>query len=255
MEHSQQLQQANQADTRASRTRLALRGGAFAAVFLVVAAFLLLATVPSVRAALGRIFEQRFGLVFVDTAELELPVVAKPSENREVQVVEEVVPSRSFEEIQAETPFPIPLPVLVPDGLELSATYMSEYGAGEDAEANDESEIIVVLIYKPTDAADYDPSASLSLNVLNRTGMEGGYAVAAGAEESVAVNGAPAVYARGAWERPDENEPLDPAHMVWDADADAAMLSWEADGFTYTLQGYLLGLSREDYVQIAESVR
>lgn len=250
MERNKQLPM----DTPASRPRLALRLGAFAAV-IVVAAVLLLATVPSVRAAIGRFFEQRFGLVVVEPAELTVPAVAAPDEDREVQVIEEVIPPHTFEEIQAQTPFRIPLPALVPDELELSATYMSDYGARESAESNDEPVIVVVMIYKPTKAAAHDPSASLSLNVLNRTGMEGGYAVAAGAEEVVTVNGAPAVYARGTWERPDENDPLDPAHMIWDADADAAMLSWEADGFTYTLQGYSLGLTREDYIQIAESVR
>jgi hypothetical protein len=254
MERSKQLQQAGHVDARASLPRLALRVGAFAAVFI-VAAVLLLATVPSVRAAIGRFFEQRFGLVFVDPAELEAPVVAEPDEGREVQVVEEVILPRSFEEVQAQTPFRIPLPALVPDGLEQWAARMSEYGAGESGGSNGEREIVVMVTYKPTAASAYDPSAALSLKVHNRTGVEGGYAVAASAEEAVTVNGAPAVYARGAWERPDENEPLDPANMIWDADAAAAMLSWEADGFTYTLDGYLLGLSREDYVRIAESVR
>lgn len=254
MEQNQQSERAGRMGRPMLMPRLALRAAAFAAVF-VLAAVLLLATVPSVRAAIGRFFEQRFGLVVVEPAALTVPAVAEPDEDREVQVVEEVIPPRTFEEIQAQTPFRIPLPALVPDGLELWAARMSEYGAGESGGSNGEQEVVVVLTYKPTAASAYDPSAALSLQVHNRTGVEGGYAVTASAEESVTVNGAPAVYARGVWERPDENEPLDPANMIWDADADAAMLSWEADGFTYTLTGYLLELSREDYVRIAESVR
>jgi hypothetical protein len=42
---------------------------------------------------------------------------------------------------------------------------------------------------------------------------------------------------------------------VWDDTADNTLLSWEADGFTYTLQSYLLGLTRDELIQIAESIR
>ncbi|MDT8307537.1 MAG: hypothetical protein RRC07_16510 [Anaerolineae bacterium] len=242
-----------------SLSRLALRAGAVAAI-LFVAALLLLATVPSVRAAFGRIMQQRFGLVLVEPDAFEAPAFTEPLEDSEVHVEERVVAPLSFEEVQARVPFSIPVPQLLPDGLELWAAHMSEYPASENtgsdsAQTQAEPQVVVVLTYKPSGDAAYDPSAALTLIVTNRTGTEGGYAVAASAEESVEVNGKPAVYARGSWQRVDENEPPDPANMVWDGNADATMLSWEADGFTFTLQGYLLGLSREEYIQIAESVK
>jgi hypothetical protein len=232
----------------------ALRPAGVLAGILVVAALLLLATVPSVRAALDRLFEQRFGIVLVEPSQLEAPILSSAGDERaqEVQEAMTVIPQISFHEAQAQVDFPIPQPAVVPEGLELWATHVSEYPARD---GQDGSQTIVVLQYLPAGGLVVDTTPALSLLITNKTGLQGGYAVAAGAEESVAVNGAPAVYARGAWERIAEDEPPAQANLFWDAGSDAAMLSWEADGFTYTLQGYLLGLSREDYIRIAESVR
>jgi hypothetical protein len=238
--------------------RPALRAGAVSAALLVVMA-LLLATVPSVRAAIGRLVEQRFGLVLVEQISVP-PALSEPSAGSGAHVDQTVITPLDFEAVQSRVPFAIPVPELLPEVLELWATHMSEYPAPESAGADgaqteSEPQFVVLLTYKPDRDMVYDPSAALTLIVTNRTGLKGGYAVPAGAEESVEVNGQPAVYARGSWQRPDVNEQPDPANMVWNEEADAAMLSWEAGGFTFTLQAYQLGLSREATIQIAESVK
>jgi hypothetical protein len=238
--------------------RLLIRAGVVVSVLL-MAVFLLIATVPSVRAAFDRIMQQRFGLVLIEPT-LEATIATDPEDNSEVLTEVEIIPPISFEEVQTQAPFTIPMPALLPEGLELWAPHMTEYppqeSSGPDGTLTDtEPQVVVVLTYKPTAASIYDPSAALTLIVTNQIDLEGGYAVAVGAEESVEVKGHPAVFARGSWHRVNENEPPDLANAVWDGSADAAMLSWEANGFTYTLQGYLLGLSREEYIQIAESVR
>jgi hypothetical protein len=59
------------------------------------------------------------------------------------------------------------------------------------------------------------------------------------------VHGRPAIYARGG----------NGDRGGWDATVDAGLLSWHDDGFTYVLQFSGLGLSRDELIRIAESVR
>ena len=63
--------------------------------------------------------------------------------------------------------------------------------------------------------------------------------------EPAVVGQRPATYVRGAWRHDD----------TWDAALDSAILSWEAEGITYVIQFSGLGLSRNDLVRIAESLR
>lgn len=102
------------------------------------------------------------------------------------------------------------------------------------------SAVKVILSYVATDGS------SKGLHIDQVTGSAaGGLAVPAGQEQAAVVNGRPAVYVHGAW-RKDE---------TWDATADSGILSWEAGGFTYLVQYSGLGLTREDLVRIAESLR
>jgi hypothetical protein len=76
-------------------------------------------------------------------------------------------------------------------------------------------------------------------------GVAGGYAVPSSASQQVQVSGQAAVYARGSWDRVG----------TWHGDADAGLLSWQQDGMDYVLSWSGLGLSREDAIRIAESMR
>lgn len=243
-----------------SLSHLALRAGAVAAV-LFVAALLLLATVPSVRAAFGRMMQQRFGLVLVEPTP-QTATILEPDESSQGQLAEKIIPPISFAEAQAQVPFAIPLPTLLPEGFELWATRV---GTGPHGESMDEDgnrvtiepPVQVILHFKPDESSKnrYHPEATLGLDIMDRAGLHGGYTIPAGSEADVEVNANSAVFVRGAWVRLDESKPPLPDNMTWDDRADAAMLSWEADGFTYTLSGSHLGLTQEEYIRIAESIK
>lgn len=230
--------------------------GAFLGLLVVV--LLLLATVPSTRAAVAQMI-QRFGLVLVNESAMEPQPTLAPGTPGPVKAVEEVIVVRptTLEAVQAQVPFPLPLPTLLPEGLEF---WSGLVGTGphsinilpDGTKVGDEPPLQVHLIFKPVDGSIYDPDAALSLDIMDKVGTEGGYAVPARTEENVTVDGHPAVFVQGSWM---QVNPGDAENLVWDDTADAVMLSWEADGFTYTLQGYLLGLSLEEFIQIAESVR
>ncbi len=243
-----------------SLSHLALRAGAVAAV-LFIAALLLLATGPSVRAAFGRMMQQRFGLVLVEPAP-QPATISEPEESSQGQLTEKIIPPISFAAAQAQVPFAIPLPTLLPEGFELWATRV---GTGPHGESMDEDgnrvtiepPVQVILHFKPDESSKsrYHPEATLGLDISGQTGVQGGYAVPAGSEAGVEINGNPAVFVSGSWVRLDESKPPSPDNMTWDDTADAVMLSWEADGFTYTLSGSHLGLTQEEYIRIAESIK
>lgn len=244
-----------------SGPRFALRAGAIVAVLFVTSALLLLATVPSVRAAFGHMMEQRFGLVFVEPTPQTATMPAQLGSSH-VQLEEKIIPPISFEEAQAQVPFAISLPTLLPQGFEL---WTARVGTGPHGESVDEDgnritvepPVQVILHFKPDESNKnrYHFEATLALDIMDKTGLRGGYAVPAGSEEDVEVNGNRALFVSGSWVRVDESKPPSPDNMTWDDSADVAMLSWEADGFTYTLSGSHLGLGQEDYIRIAESIR
>jgi hypothetical protein len=215
---------------------------------------LVLATVPAVRATADQIMqrfqmEQRFGIVLVHPPQA-VPA-ATVEDGREVLVEQaHVIPPLTLAEAQEQVPFSIPMPALLPEGLELWAARVGTGPWGESmgqdgTRVRTEVPIWVGLVFKPAGDSGYDPAAALSVDILDKTGIGGGIGVPAGADEAVMVNHNPAVFARGAWQD----------NGVWDDTADIALLSWEADGFTYTLQSYLLGLTRDELIQIAESIR
>jgi hypothetical protein len=260
LEHVEGVREALGGRVLPSLSHLALRAGAVAAV-LFVAALLLLATVPSVRAAFGRMMQQRFGLVLVEPTP-QAATISEPEEGSQGRLTEKIIPPISFAEAQAQVPFAIPLPTLLPEGFELWATRV---GTGPHGESMDEDgnrisiepPVQVILHFKPGESSEdrHHPEATLGLDIMDRTDLHGGYAVPAGSEADVEVNGNPAVFVRGAWVHLDESKPPSPDNMTWDDTADAVMLSWEADGFTYTLSGSHLGLTQEEYIRIAESIK
>jgi hypothetical protein len=78
----------------------------------------------------------------------------------------------------------------------------------------------------------------------------GGSGVPSSSTRTVRVNGHPAVYVHGSYESKDPN-----GSAVWNPNGDISELSWQADGITYDLIAYHLGLSRAEVIRIAESVQ
>jgi hypothetical protein len=155
----------------------------------------------------------------------------------EVVVDSVLIPPLTLQEAQKQVPFPIPMPSVLPEGLELWAVRV---GDGPHAEIIDKdgnrvrigAQIWIHLSFKPVDDSVYDPSAALSLEIMDEPGQRPNFLAV---QEEVVINGHPAIFT---------------------FDNHRAMLLWQADDFTYTLRGYLLmKLSKEDYIRIAESIR
>ncbi len=240
--------------------RLVLRAGAVTGTLLVVALLLLIA-VPSARAAFGRFMEQRFGLVLVDPAQ-ETTKVAERDLTEGETLTEVAIPAISLEEAQALVAFTIPMPTILPEGFGLWAARVGTGPHGSSMDENGNMIVIeppvqVILAFKPdkSNQEQYHPDATLSLDIFDQVGLEGGYTVPIGSEEAAEVNGNNAVFVKGIWVQVDESKPPSPDNITWDDTADAAKLSWEADGFTYILSGSHLDLSLADYIRIAESIQ
>jgi hypothetical protein len=75
-------------------------------------------------------------------------------------------------------------------------------------------------------------------------------------EQTVMVNGQPAIYVHGGWRSDGQGDPRESlGDLRWDDNIDGAWLSWQ-DGPgvpTYMLAASGLNLSREDMIRIAES--
>lgn len=192
----------------------------------------LLATAPAVRAAVLTQMQQRFGIVLIEPTAVPPPSGARPATST-AQPIRWMSPT----EAQQQVPWPIRLPMWLPPGLTLRGVDVF----GMDSPSGPKGTLV-----------SYGPSSEMlgGLGIQQRAGSgEGGPAFPASKAQEVRVNGQPAIYVRGVWER------TDGWNLQWNDAADSAILSWEADGFTYYIQFGGLGLTREDLIRIAESLR
>lgn len=181
---------------------------------------------------------QQAGVILVDPTALAAPTpIAAASQPRPVPVGQPQPLARiPLAEAQLRVPFPIRLPTALPAGLVLRGVIVAP-----GPSANGVPGLAQVDVgYGAADRPD------AGLHILETLGTaQGGYAVDATQAQQLIVDGHPAVYAPGAWRK----------GGGWDAGADSAILSWQADGMTYVLQYAGLGLTREDLARIAASVR
>ncbi|MPZ15909.1 MAG: hypothetical protein GEU73_16055 [Chloroflexi bacterium] len=144
----------------------------------------------------------------------------------------------TIEQVQAVINFPIPTPEWLPAPLVLREASDSPpphaHPPGEELQG-------VLLSYGPADGRE----GSVLLYIWQGEG--GGYEVAPWVVQEVQVNDRPATYAHGIWS--------DFRSQKWDESADFAVLAWQEDRFTYILRHSGLGLSRDDAIRIAESLR
>jgi hypothetical protein len=145
------------------------------------------------------------------------------------------VPMYSLEEAQKRVPYPIPQPSWIPAGFRLRGVFV-----GHDD--------VVTVSYVSDDWQVKVNSGAFGFSVHPGTEPSlGGTAIPSTAIRHVTVNGAPAIYAQGAWEH-------QPDGMTWHGDADAVRVAWAADGFTYDLSGSKTDLGRDGLIRIAESI-
>lgn len=180
---------------------------------------------------------QQAGVILVDPTAMAVPMpTAAASQPHPVPVGQPQLLARlPLAEAQPRVPFPIRLPAQLPPGLVLRGVVVAP--APPDG-ATAPSQVDVG--YGAADRPD------AGLHIQETLGAaRGGYAVDATQAQQIVIDGQPAVYAPGAWRK----------GGGWDAGADSAILSWQADGITYVLQYAGLGLTRDDLIGIAASVR
>lgn len=149
--------------------------------------------------------------------------------------VSEPVSMYSLEEAQTRVPYPIPQPSWIPAGFHLRGVFVGHDG-------------FVALSYVSDDWSTSGNSGGFGLSVHPGTEPSlGGIAIPSTAIRHITVNGAPAIYAQGAWEH-------QPDGITWHGDADAVRVAWAADGFTYDLSGSKTDLGRDGLIRIAESI-
>jgi Domain of unknown function (DUF4367) len=197
------------------------RGLMLGAVVLAVA--VVLAAAPPTRTLLGSGM-QRFGTILVQSG--LIPGSSQPlsSASPDVQPLTPV----SLEEARQRVDFSIPTPTWLPAGVVFRNAFVSS-----DNET-------VVLSYQLSG----DPSKGLFIQI-KKGQAAGGYVIPSSASQNVTVDGHPAVYAGGAWD----------SSGKWNGVANAGLLSWQDNGFTYVLSFSGLALTRADMIRIADSIR
>ncbi|HVX31336.1 MAG TPA: hypothetical protein VHA53_12725 [Nitrolancea sp.] len=210
--------------TAFARARVWRLGVAVAAVLLSVV------VITPVRQSIADTI-QHFGIV--ETSRTRLPQETRAPGFAATAVAVEL-PLLSLEEAQQQVNYPIPIPTWIPPGTHLRGAFVSGDGS-------------VSLSYVPNGWTGQSSQGGFGIGIRQGASAGlGGYEIPSSAIQHVTVNGSPAIYAHGAWDAP--------PNSIWHDDADAAMLSWSADGFVYTLSQGELGLSRDDLIRIAESV-
>jgi hypothetical protein len=136
-----------------------------------------------------------------------------------------------LDEARKTARFPIRIPSWIPAGYSLAGALVEN------------PENIHVQYYRDVDAAGRPHGAIGISEILGATTSS--YSFPASRDEEATVNGHSATYIHGSWQ----------GDGAWNDAADLHTLSWQADGMTFMLQADETGLSRDDVVQIAESLR
>jgi hypothetical protein len=80
--------------------------------------------------------------------------------------------------------------------------------------------------------------------------------VAEGYQQAVRIGKQVGIYTQGNWQSATPALATDdqPGPLFWDTTADAAWLTWQADGLNYLLYAQGLGFTADTMAQIAESM-
>lgn len=223
-----------------------LRFATIVVILLVV--FGALVNTPVTRAALDAIV-RRFGLSFVDTSQMHNATSVQADATTIA-----VPPSLTLADAQRQVPFSILTPHWLPEGLTLGRIIVSR-DIVQMPEQTSAEQIVVSLLYRIPSEPVKDDAPVMLLDII--AGPPGnGYLLAASREQHLTIHGQPAVYVHGSWRSDGQGDPNTTlGNLRWDDTLDSSWLSWEVNGLTYRLAIHNLGLSREEVLQIAESIR
>jgi hypothetical protein len=137
------------------------------------------------------------------------------------------MPVVTLAEAQRQVSFKIPEPGWLPEGLTLKGAHVNPPNWAS-------------VFYGRADGKD----GGLGIEIAQGAGKTN-YVFPDSAKQPVTVNSQPAIYIHGAWN----------GQGQWNDGEDAAALEWSANGFALYLSGSGLGLSRDDMIRMAESVK
>lgn len=207
---------------------------------------LLLFSTPVVRATLWDWF---YGTGFIAeqaVTDRKLPL--------ETPVIDEAA-SLSLQALQTEAPFAIAPPAWLPRALVYTGGFIDPTATGTQ----------VTLVFHPPTADGASPTdlvgQPLLFMLVSNGAIENRPLLAE--EQVVPVQirlqsggSALAMYAHGGWRsmQPVTPESSTVDDLYWDATADEAWLSWQMNGLNYLLYAQGLGVTRQEMVQMAESI-
>jgi hypothetical protein len=225
--------------TRTSRSPFAWMIAALILLVVVVVA------VPQARASVSGFF-QRMGMEF--TQPHQGPGDAAVENIEPVRVTPR--PSMALDEIREQFPYDLLVPTWLPDDLALSHAGLSH----STSEENPAGSPCARLVYRTTGAPIDDPHY-LSFQVS--PGECGGpFLLPATKEQGVEVNGQPGSFVQGGWRSDGKGDRETAyAHLQWDDSLGDAYLAWEQEGLHYFIAAFELGLTREEMIRIAGSIR
>lgn len=213
-----------------------------AAVIILLAA--ITAAVPQARASIKEVFD-RMGMELVQP---------DPGPQGAVAGVESIrvtpPPSLTLEEIQEQFPYILLSPAWLPGNLALSHAGLSWSLSEENPGGSPCARLVYREVETPTDDQRY-----LSFQVS--PGECGGpFLLPVTREQAVVVNGVSGSFVQGGWRSDGKGDPETTyAHLQWDDSLGDAYLAWRQEGLNYFVAAFNLGLTREEMIRIAESIR
>jgi hypothetical protein len=201
--------------------------------------------VPQARASVSSFF-QRIGMEFT-----------QPDQGPENTVVENIEPIRitpppsmTLDEIRQRFPYKLLVPNWLPEDLALSHAGLSRSTSAEDPAGSP----CVRLVYRTTDASIDDPHY-LSFQISPGE-CSGPFLLPATKEQLVDVNGQPGSFVKGGWRSDGKGDPETTyRNLQWDDSYGDAYLAWKEGGLNYFIAAFELDLTREEMLQIAESIQ
>ncbi len=137
------------------------------------------------------------------------------------------LPVVGIDEAQRQVEFEIPQPRWLPAGLTLQGAHVAPPNWAQ-------------IFYGLADAS----AGGMGIEI-NEGSKEGNYLYPDDAKQSVTIGGQTGVCVQGSWNERQE----------WMALSDAGALEWSANGFSYHIGHFGLGLSCENLVRIAQSLK
>ena len=116
----------------------------------------------------------------------------------------------------------------------------------------------VTLAYHSTDepADGYPLDAPLLFVAISDGALPDRPLVAEGHQQAVLIGQNVGIYTHGNWQSSSPSSTTDSqtGPLFWDSSADAAWLTWQADGLNYLLYAQGLGFTAENMAEIAKSM-